>query len=51
MFSRELIDLSSPLIEMDNIVLIPHIAGYTHGAMIKKNICVAEIILDFIEEK
>ena len=50
-FSKEPIDPSNPLIEMDNVILTPHIAGYTREAMIETSIRVARTIIDFIERK
>lgn len=49
-FSKEPIDPDNPLINLDNVVLTPHIAGYTREAMIETSQRVAETIIKFIEE-
>lgn len=49
-FSKEPIDPDNPLINLDNVVLTPHIAGYTREAMIETSRRVAETIIKFIEE-
>ncbi len=49
-FSKEPIDPNNPLVSLDNVVLTPHIAGYTREAMIETSQRVAKTIIRFLEE-
>lgn len=44
-FETEPLPKDSPLFDLDNIILIPHIAGYSHDVTIKAGVMVAESVL------
>jgi D-3-phosphoglycerate dehydrogenase / 2-oxoglutarate reductase len=44
-FTKEPLDVNSPLFNLDNVIMTPHYAGYTAGAVKKTGIQVAESIV------
>jgi len=44
-FTKEPLDINSPLFGLDNVIMTPHYAGYTTGAVKKTGIQVAESVV------
>ena len=48
MFEEEPLPPTSPLIDMENVVLTPHIAGYTWEAMEATSVAVAQTLISYL---
>ena len=50
-FENEPLELSNPLITLDNVVVTPHIAWCTHESMARSNMTVATEVLKVLDGK
>jgi len=50
-FEKEPLPKDNPLLKLDNVVLTPHIAGYSHDANLKAGVMVAESVIAALQGK